>query len=238
MAVKADPRAARAVGPASTVQRREARRGVVFAPAGSAPEGAAALGKRVLDVALASALLVGLAPLFLLTAALVRLDSPGPVLLGQDRIGRGLRTFRMYKFRSMVADADQLRENLQHLNEVDGPIFKIRNDPRVTRMGAFLRRSSLDELPQLWNVLRGEMSLVGPRPPFAHEVEHDLLRQRARLRFPPGMTGLWQVGGRSNLTYQAMVRLDLRYVRDWSLFADLGILLRTIPVVLTGKGAC
>ena len=131
-----------------------------------------------------------------------------------------------------------MRESLLHLNEAQGPTFKIKNDPRLTRVGTFLRRSSLDELPQLWNVAVGDMSLVGPRPPFAHEVEHDLLRQRARLRVPPGMTGLWQVSGRSNLNYEAMVRLDLRYVRGWSFLNDLRILLKTIPVVITGKGAC
>ena len=238
MAVETYPRTERSMARAHIVEGRVACRGVVFLPSGEAPRGVGAACKRVLDFAVAGALLVALVPVFLVTAVMVRFDSAGPVLIGQDRIGRGLRPFRIYKFRSMVADAEQMRESLLHLNEAQGPTFKIRNDPRLTRIGSFLRRSSLDELPQLWNVLRGDMSLVGPRPPFAHEVEHDLLRQRARLRFPPGMTGLWQVCGRSNLTYEAMVRLDLRYVRGWSFLSDLRILLRTIPVVITGKGAC
>jgi lipopolysaccharide/colanic/teichoic acid biosynthesis glycosyltransferase len=238
MAVETYPRTERSLAHAPAIRGRIASRGVVFAPVGQAPQGLGAACKRALDVAVGGALLVVVAPALLITAAAVRLDSPGPVLIGQDRVGRGLRPFRIYKFRSMVADAEQMRESLQHLNEAEGPTFKIRNDPRLTRIGSFLRRSSLDELPQLWNVVRGEMSLVGPRPPFAHEVEHDMLRQRARLRFSPGMTGLWQVSGRSNLNYEAMVRLDLRYVRGWSFLNDLRILLQTIPVVITGKGAC
>ena len=238
MAVEAYPRAERSIARAQVAPSRIARRGVVFISSSEAPRGAGAVSKRALDVAIGGTLLVLLSPALLLIAGLVRRDSAGPVVIGQDRVGRGLRTFRIYKFRSMVAGAEEMRESLLHLNEAEGPTFKIRNDPRLTRVGAFLRRSSLDELPQLWNVVRGDMSLVGPRPPFAHEVEHDLLRQRARLRFPPGMTGLWQVSGRSNLNYEAMVRLDLRYVRGWSFLRDLRILLRTIPVVITGKGAC
>jgi lipopolysaccharide/colanic/teichoic acid biosynthesis glycosyltransferase len=238
MAVETYPRAERSVARAPVAPARFASRGVVFVPNGQAPRGVDAVSKRALDVAVGATFLVLASPLLLVIAGLVRLDSVGPVLIGQDRVGRGLRVFRIYKFRSMVAGAEEMRESLLHLNEAQGPTFKIRNDPRLTRIGSFLRRSSLDELPQLLNVLRGDMSLVGPRPPFAHEVEHDLLRQRARLRFPPGMTGLWQVSGRSNLNYEAMVRLDLRYVRGWSFLSDLRILLRTIPVVITGKGAC
>jgi lipopolysaccharide/colanic/teichoic acid biosynthesis glycosyltransferase len=238
MAVEAYPRAERTMARVQAAPARIAGRGVVFVQNGEAPRGVGAISKRAVDVAAGGTLLVLLAPLLLLIAGLVRFDSAGPVVIGQDRVGRGLRSFRIYKFRSMVAGAEEMRESLLHLNEAEGPTFKIRNDPRLTRIGAFLRRSSLDELPQLWNVLRGDMSLVGPRPPFAHEVEHDLLRQRARLRFSPGMTGLWQVSGRSNLNYEAMVRLDLRYVRGWSLLKDLRILLQTIPVEVTGKGAC
>ena len=238
MAVETYPRVERSMARVPVTHTRFANRGVVFVPNGEAPQGLGAFSKRVMDVTVGASLLVILSPLLLLTAGLVRVDSAGPVLIGQDRVGRGLRPFRIYKFRSMVAGAEEMRESLLHLNEAEGPTFKIRNDPRLTRIGRFLRRSSLDELPQLWNVLRGDMSLVGPRPPFSHEVEHDLLRQRARLRVSPGMTGLWQVCGRSNLNYEAMVRLDLRYVRGWSFLNDLRILLRTIPVVITGKGAC
>ena len=238
MAVETYPRTERSVPRVPVAPVRIARRGVVFVSTGEAPRGVSAVSKRAVDMAVGGAALVLLAPILLVIAGLVRLDSAGPVVIGQDRVGRGLRSFRIYKFRSMVAGAEEMRESLLHLNEAEGPTFKIKNDPRLTRIGSFLRRSSLDELPQLWNVLRGDMSLVGPRPPFAHEVEHDLLRQRARLRFPPGMTGLWQVSGRSNLNYEAMVRLDLRYVRGWSFLNDLRILIRTIPVVITGKGAC
>jgi lipopolysaccharide/colanic/teichoic acid biosynthesis glycosyltransferase len=238
MAVEAYPRTERALPRAQAATPRIAHRGVVFVATSEAPRGAGAVSKRAVDIAVGGAALLLLAPILLVIAGLVRLDSGGPVVIGQDRVGRGLRSFRIYKFRSMVAGAEEMRESLLHLNEAEGPTFKIKNDPRLTRIGTFLRRSSLDELPQLWNVVRGDMSLVGPRPPFAHEVEHDLLRQRARLRFAPGMTGLWQVSGRSNLNYEAMVRLDLRYVRGWSFVSDLRILLRTIPVVITGKGAC
>jgi lipopolysaccharide/colanic/teichoic acid biosynthesis glycosyltransferase len=212
-------------------------RGVVFVPHGVAPTGVRAVVKRAFDVVVAASLLLALTPLIAATAILVRVDSPGPILIRQLRIGRDLRPFYMHKFRSMVADAEQRLELLSHLNEAQAPLFKIRRDPRLTRVGAALRRSSLDELPQLWNVLRGQMSLVGPRPPFGHEVEQDFLRQRIRLRVRPGMTGLWQISGRSDLNYDQMVRLDIRYVRRWSLLTDLRILARTLPVVLVGRGA-
>lgn len=179
-----------------------------------------------------------LAPAMLVIGLVIRAKSPGPILVRQERLGRDLQPFSMLKFRSMVDGADEMQAELSHLNEAGGPLFKIRNDPRLTPVGAILRRFSLDELPQLVNVLRGEMSLVGPRPPLPHEVDADFLRQRTRLRFPPGMTGLWQVSGRSELPYEAMVGLDFTYMRGWSPLQDIRILLHTIPAVITGKGAC
>lgn len=237
MAVDAQTSVGRPSAPSSGMEKARAGRGVVFVSATRTPEGLSALVKRSIDVIGAALMLAGLAPVLAATAVLVRLDSPGPILIRQDRVGLGLRPFRMYKFRSMVAGANELQEGLHHLNEAGAHLFKIRKDPRITRLGGFLRRHSIDELPQLVNVLRGEMSLVGPRPPFSHEVEHDLIRQRARLRFPPGMTGLWQVSGRSALGYDSMVSLDLQYVRTWSVMKDVLILLRTVPAVLTGEGA-
>jgi lipopolysaccharide/colanic/teichoic acid biosynthesis glycosyltransferase len=183
-------------------------------------------------------LILALAPAMLVIALIIRLKSPGPILVRQERFGRDLRPFSMLKFRSMVDGAEGMLGELSHLNEAGGPLFKIRKDPRLTPVGAILRRFSLDELPQLVNVLRGEMSLVGPRPPLPPEVEADYLRQRTRLRFPPGMTGLWQVSGRSELRYEAMIGLDYTYMRGWSPLQDIRILLRTVPAVITGKGAC
>jgi exopolysaccharide biosynthesis polyprenyl glycosylphosphotransferase len=177
------------------------------------------------------------APLLLLIALLVTLDSPGPVLYGQRRVGEGGRMFTMLKFRTMCADADAMREALESRNDGNGTLFKLRRDPRVTRVGAVLRRYSLDELPQLLNVVRGEMSLVGPRPPLPGEVdryESDAVR---RLRARPGMTGLWQVSGRSDLSWMESVRLDLWYVDNWSLALDAQILLRTAGAVVRGRGA-
>jgi lipopolysaccharide/colanic/teichoic acid biosynthesis glycosyltransferase len=147
-------------------------------------------------------------------------------------VGKDGKLFEMLKFRSMHRDADRRRAELMAANEASGPLFKIRNDPRITRVGRFLRRSSLDELPQLFNVLRGEMSLVGPRPPLPSEVEKYEVWQLGRLRAVPGMTGLWQVSGRSEVSFQDMVRLDLHYIRNWSLSLDLEILWRTLPAVL------
>ena len=193
--------------------------------------------KRVIDFSVALVLLVVLSPLLLLLALAIKLDSPGPVLIRQDRVGRRLLPFGMLKLRSMVVNAVDLQAELEALNEATPPLFKIRRDPRVTRVGRFLRRSSLDELPQLVNVLRGEMSLVGPRPPFASEVEADFLRQALRLQQVPGMTGLWQVSGRSVLGYDDMIALDLRYHREWSILVDLGILLRTPSAIFGARGA-
>jgi len=177
------------------------------------------------------------APLLALIALAIRLDSPGPVVFHQTRVGLGGRLFEMYKFRSMREGAEEELEELRDLNESDGPTFKMRHDPRTTRVGKFLRRTSLDELPQLLNVLCGEMSLVGPRPPLPAEVERYAEWHKKRLEAPPGMTGLWQVSGRSLLSFDEAVLLDLHYVENWSLWLDLQILLRTIPQVLLGDGA-
>ena len=183
------------------------------------------------------ALLLLVLPL-LVVAALIKLDSPGPILYRQVRVGRRGRLFTMYKFRSMVDRAEELHDWLAtSTGQDESPIFKLRRDPRITRVGIFLRRSSLDELPQLINVVRGEMSLVGPRPPLVREVERYEQWQLARLEAVPGVTGLWQVNGRSELPFEEMVRLDLEYINHWSLGLDWKILLRTVPAVLGGRGA-
>jgi lipopolysaccharide/colanic/teichoic acid biosynthesis glycosyltransferase len=212
-------------------------RGLVFNEASAPASALESFAKRTVDLAVTVPALILLSPLMLAVAIAIKLDSPGPVLIAQQRVSKHLRPFRMFKFRSMVANASELVGSLQALNEATPPLFKIRNDPRITPLGRHLRRLSIDELPQLINVLRGEMSLVGPRPPLVHEVVHDRWRQAMRLRQAPGMTGLWQVSGRSDLTYEAMIALDLRYVREWSILLDLSILLRTPAVVFNGKGA-
>lgn len=193
--------------------------------------------KRTVDLVVSAVALVLLLPLFAVLAVLIRLDSPGPVFFVQKRIGKNGVPFNTYKFRSMVVEAEALRAQLAALNEADGPLFKIRNDPRTTRVGRYLRRFSLDELPQLFNVLRGEMSLVGPRPALPEEVEAYEPWHRKRLEVTPGITGLWQVSGRSDLSFEEMVLLDIYYVENWSPLLDLSILLRTIPKVLLGHGA-
>ena len=197
------------------------------------------LAKRVVDVGLSSTALLALAPVLAAAAIAVRLDSPGPVLFSQSRVGEGGRTFRCWKFRSMRPDAEQRKSELMARNEItDGPTFKIGNDPRITRIGRFLRKSSIDELPQLWNVLSGDMSLVGPRPAVPSEVAQYTPEQRGRLAVKPGITCLWQVSGRSSLPFTEQVRLDLQYIAGRSLAKDLAILLRTIPAVLLARGAC
>ncbi len=197
----------------------------------------ALLVKRAMDVVGAViGLTVGL-PLLGLIALAIRLDSPGPVIFRQTRIGLGGRMFQMYKFRSMYQGAEEEQAALLELNEADGPLFKIRNDPRVTRVGRFLRRTSLDELPQLLNVLRGEMSLVGPRPSLPNEVEQYQEWHKKRLEAPPGMAGLWQVSGRSRLSFDEMALLDIYYIENWSPWMDFKILLRTVPQVVLGEGA-
>jgi len=194
--------------------------------------------KRISDVTASLSLLVLLSPLLLLTAALIKATSPGPVLFKQRRSGLNGRTFALYKFRSMFADADARKKELEKLNEMTGPVFKIKNDPRITPVGRFMRKSSIDELPQLWNVLRGDMSLVGPRPPLPAEVAQYERWQRRRLSMRPGLTCIWQISGRNKITdFNEWVRLDLHYIDTWSLALDMKILLKTIPVVLLRKGA-
>jgi exopolysaccharide biosynthesis polyprenyl glycosylphosphotransferase len=194
--------------------------------------------KRALDVSLALILLCALAPLMAAIALAIKLTSPGPVLFIQERFGRNRHRFRMYKFRSMVRNAEELFAHIEHKNEISGPIFKMKRDPRVTRIGYILRKLSLDELPQLFNVLTGDMSLVGPRPMSLRDVsllsEAWLMR---RFSVTPGMTGLWQVSGRSNTNFDTWIKLDLQYIDKWSLGLDFKILLRTIPMVISGTGA-
>ena len=193
--------------------------------------------KRAIDLLLSLCALPVVLPLGLITAVVIKLDSEGPVFFKQARVGRGGKPFTLYKFRSMFKDADEKLDELDHLNEAAGPIFKIRRDPRITRIGALLRRSSLDELPQIMNVLRGEMSLVGPRPPLPREVERYNPYQLGRLVVKPGITCLWQVQGRSNIPFDKWVELDLEYIRSQSLWLDFKILFKTIPAVLKGTGA-
>jgi exopolysaccharide biosynthesis polyprenyl glycosylphosphotransferase len=199
--------------------------------------GSRLIGKAVFDRVVGAAILVVLAPLLLSIALAIRLTSRGPVFYRQTRIGVEGREFKMIKFRSMVADADAQRARLLELSEGNGVLFKIRKDPRVTRIGAFLRRFSLDELPQLFNVMRGDMSLVGPRPPLPEEVAGYSDDATRRLRVKPGVTGLWQVSGRSDLNGEESLRLDLRYADNWSMALDLSILWRTLRAVIRGEGA-
>lgn len=195
------------------------------------------LVKRTFDLVLASLALLVLMPLCLVIALAIRLDSPGPILFRQQRAGRRGRPFMVYKFRSMIENAESELERLRALNEASGPMFKIKEDPRRTRVGRFLRATSLDEVPQFLNVLRGEMSLVGPRPALLSEVAQYQDWHRKRLEAQPGMTGLWQVSGRSNLSFDEMAMLDIYYIENWSLGLDISILFRTVPQVLFAEGA-
>lgn len=200
-------------------------------------EGGQRVAKRLFDVVVAGLLLLVASPAMVLVAVLIKLDSRGPVLFRQERVGMEGNHFYMLKFRSMVVDAEARLAELARKNEGSGPLFKMKNDPRITRIGGFLRRFSVDELPQLLNVLRGSMSLVGPRPPLPREVEAYESDVRRRLLVKPGLTGLWQVSGRSNLSWQDSVRLDLYYVENWSLAGDLVIILRTVRAVFRSTGA-
>ena len=195
------------------------------------------LVKRLLDAVLSMIVLVILFPLMVVVAVLIKLTSPGPVLFVQNRVGMNQRQFRLYKFRSMVADAEQRKFAISHLNELDGPAFKIENDPRTTRLGRFLRKTSIDELPQLFNVLSGEMSLVGPRPPLPEEVKKYAWLFRKRLSVKPGVTCIWQISGRNQVSFDRWMEMDHEYIENWSLWLDLKILLLTIPVVLLSRGA-
>ncbi|MET3771748.1 sugar transferase [Arthrobacter nitrophenolicus] len=200
-------------------------------------EGGQRVAKRLFDIVVSALLILLAAPAMACVAVLVKLDSPGPILFRQERVGIEGRHFRMLKFRSMVVDAESKLQELADQNEGSGPLFKMKNDPRITRIGGALRRFSIDELPQLFNVFSGSMSLVGPRPPLPREVEAYESDVRRRLLVKPGVTGLWQVSGRSNLSWQDSVRLDLYYVENWSLAGDLVIILRTVRAVFHSTGA-
>ena len=194
--------------------------------------------KRTLDIVSSLAGMVLLSPLFLAIAAAIKFTSPGPVFFCQVRVGRYGRHFRFYKFRSMRTDAEALKAKLMDKNESkDGVIFKMKDDPRITKVGKFLRRTSLDELPQLWNVFIGDMSLVGPRPPVPSEVAEYTLEDRKRLDVIPGITCLWQIKGRSEIPFHEQVRLDKEYIIAPSVWKDIMILLKTVPAILGGKGA-
>ena len=200
-----------------------------------------ALFKRAFDICFSAVALLVTFPLMGLIAMLIRLTSPGPIFFVQKRLGLNKRMFQIYKFRTMVVDAEQRLKDIEHQNEANGPVFKIKQDPRITMVGAFLRKTSIDELPQLFNVLKGEMSLVGPRPLQVRDYElfetycQDWQRKRFSVR--PGITCLWQIMGRSSTTFEKWMELDLQYIRTWSLWLDLEILAKTVPAVLRGSGA-
>jgi lipopolysaccharide/colanic/teichoic acid biosynthesis glycosyltransferase len=202
----------------------------------SDPPGYAA-AKRGFDLVLAVTLLIATAPLWIVIAVIIKLTSPGPVLYRQRRVGRGGRYFTCLKFRSMVVDAHAQRDLLRHRNEANGPVFKIRLDPRVTPVGRVMRKFSIDELPQLLNVLSGAMSIVGPRPPLPEEVSSYDAHQQHRLSVKPGLTCLWQISGRSYIGFDEWVELDLQYIRDRTFWTDMVITVKTIPAVILAKGA-
>lgn len=194
--------------------------------------------KRAFDIFVSLTCLLLASPVFGLLALLIRLDSPGPIFFKQVRVGKQGRLFNMYKFRSMYVDAEERKKALMQANEMSGGvIFKMKNDPRVTRVGKYIRKLSLDELPQIWNVLRGDMSLVGPRPPVPQEVEQYTLEDRRRLEVIPGITCIWQVSGRSNIPFKEQVKLDVAYIENQTFWGDIQLLLRTIPAVFLGHGA-
>jgi exopolysaccharide biosynthesis polyprenyl glycosylphosphotransferase len=218
--------------------RYDARGDRAFVAMQVVPDGPRLVAKRAIDIVGAATGLLLFAPVMLIVAALIRLTSRGPIIYAQARCGLNKRSFRMFKFRSMYADADKLQASLEERNEASGPVFKIRDDPRITPLGRLLRRSSLDELPQLWNIIRGDMSLVGPRPLPGRDVDR-IARPSDMRRFSmrPGLTCLWQVQGRSNIDFERWVELDLEYIDTWSLMLDFWILLKTIPAVMSGNGA-
>ena len=202
--------------------------------------------KRALDVLLSGLAMLVLSPALAVMALLVRRSSPGPIFFVQERIGKNGIPFKFYKFRTMVHNSDDaihrqfaamfINGGSDTEKKDSGKVFKMTNDPRVTAIGRWLRKTSLDELPQLWNILKGEMTIVGPRPPIAYELDHYLPWHHERLRVTPGLTGLWQVSGRSNVPFEEMVRLDIHYINSWTILEDVRIILKTIPVVLRGSG--
>jgi exopolysaccharide biosynthesis polyprenyl glycosylphosphotransferase len=193
--------------------------------------------KRILDAVISLIVLIMLSPFMALVAALIKLTSPGPVFFVQKRVGMNQREFKLYKFRSMIANAEERKSDLLHLNEREGPAFKIENDPRITPVGRFLRKTSIDELPQLFNVLTGKMSLVGPRPPLPEEVQKYEWLFRKRLSVKPGITCIWQISGRNNVSFDRWMQMDHEYIENWTVWLDLQILLKTIPAVLFSRGA-
>lgn len=195
------------------------------------------IGKLLFDFGVTVAGLILFSPLMLAIALAIKITSKGPVIFSQERVGLNGRIFKMYKFRSMVVNAEELKAKVVHLNEMNGPVFKIRNDPRVTTVGKFLRKTSLDELPQLWNVLKQDMSLVGPRPPLPSEVNMYDPKHRKRLAVRPGITCIWQISGRNNVDFEQWMEMDAKYVDGWSFWLDIEILAKTVPVVLMRKGA-
>ena len=193
--------------------------------------------KRCLDITVSSVMLIILSPIFLATAVAIKVENPGPVFFSQTRVGKWGKRFQMHKFRSMVMGADKMKDELLDQDETGGVIFKIKRDPRITRVGQIIRKLSIDELPQLWNVLKGDMSLVGPRPPVPREVAEYEYSDRRRLDVIPGITCIWQVSGRSEIDFEGQVNLDVQYIESQSFWTDTKILLKTIPAVLLGKGA-
>jgi exopolysaccharide biosynthesis polyprenyl glycosylphosphotransferase len=193
--------------------------------------------KRAFDIIVGGVIVILLIPILPLVALMIKLDTPGPVFFKQDRVGENGRMFKFYKFRSMVHRADEDRERLSGINEQEGPVFKIRSDPRITSVGRFLRRSSLDEIPQMLNVLKGDMSIVGPRPPLPTEVANYQPWHMSRLAVKPGITCLWQISGRSHIGFNEWMRLDMEYLKTRSFKTDLLIFLKTIPAVIARKGA-
>jgi lipopolysaccharide/colanic/teichoic acid biosynthesis glycosyltransferase len=193
--------------------------------------------KRLSDIVLSVLAVIVLSPLLLLTALVIKLDSKGTVIYSQLRAGKNGKVFKMYKFRSMCEGADEKLRELQDRNEKDGPVFKITDDPRITRVGRVIRKKSIDELPQLINIIMGDMSIVGPRPPLLNEVEQYTPRQMQRLTVEPGLICYWQISGRSNLDFADWMRLDLKYIAERSMWTDFKIILKTVPAVLFGRGA-
>ncbi len=199
-------------------------------------EGSRAL-KRLIDIVGSALGLVALSPVFGMTALLIKLEDGGPIFFSQQRVGKWGKRFQMYKFRSMIVNADKVKSELMDQNEAGGVIFKMKRDPRITRVGRVIRKLSIDELPQLYNVLKGDMSLVGPRPSLPKEVAEYTLSDRRRLEAIPGLTCLWQVSGRSDINFEGQVRLDVQYLESQTFLGDIILLLKTIPAVLLGKGA-
>ena len=195
------------------------------------------LSKKIIDFSLSAVALVILSPLLLIVAILIKLESKGPVIFSQKRVGLNGKEFKMYKFRSMVVNAEELKEKLAKQNEMSGPMFKMKDDPRVTKIGKFIRKTSIDELPQLINILKGDMSLVGPRPPIPREVIQYNKYQYQRLLVKPGITCYWQISGRNNIDFDEWVELDLKYIKERNLFKDIYIILMTLPVLLGDKNA-